>query len=148
MNEDVQTKEVTNLMTGLSHGLLSDVVSSGAVCQCARTACGWLIPPGYFAGGINTPSQKLKSKERRWIVGNDWADPLVMLDWVMLCVVISQVSVSGSPVNMELLLVHAILDPVESHIHGARSDLSHSAISDARGSGIIDLYRCWGLRMS
>ena len=53
MNEGVQTKEVTNLMTGLSDGLLSDVVSSGAVCQCACTACGWLIPPGYFAGGIN-----------------------------------------------------------------------------------------------
>ncbi len=63
MNEDVQTKEVTNLMTGLSHGLLSDVVSSGAVCQCACTACGWLIPPGYFAGGINNRKVIYANKE-------------------------------------------------------------------------------------
>ena len=80
--------------------------------------------------------------------GNYWADPLVMLDWVMLCVVISQVSVSGSPVNVELFLVHSILDPVESHIHGSRADLSHSAIGNTSGSGVINLYWCWWLRMS
>jgi hypothetical protein len=65
-----------------------------------------------------------------------------MFDWVMLGIVISQVSVSRGPVNVELFLVHLILYPVESHVHCAGTDLAYGSIGDTGGGGVIDLDRC------
>ena len=83
-----------------------------------------------------------------WSVQNYLAHFAVVVNWVVLGVIIRDVAASGSPENMELLLVDAILHPVKSHVHRFGSDLFDGAVRDAACRGVVDLNRGGRLRVS
>ena len=62
--------------------------------------------------------------------------------------VVGLVGRAGSPVDMELLLVNSILDPVESHVHCFGLLLSNLFVGESDSGSVIDLYWCRGLCVS
>ena len=66
----------------------------------------------------------------------------------MLGVVVSEVLYAGFPVDVELVLVYTVTDPVESHIDGFGPSLFDGVVDDAGGAGVVDLDWCGRLRPS
>ena len=56
----------------------------------------------------------------------------------MLGEVIRKVVVCGGPVHVVLLLVDAILDPIETHVDGTGLSLGDGVIGEANSSGVIN----------
>lgn len=67
---------------------------------------------------------------------------------VSLCLVIGAVLGAWSPVDVELFLTNAILDPVEAHVHRFGLALTDSSIGDAAGGGVVCLDWSWRLLMA
>lgn len=63
----------------------------------------------------------------------------MVLCWVMLGVVVAKVVAARTPVYQELALVDAVLDPVETHVHGLGLALAYGAVGDASGANIVYL---------
>jgi hypothetical protein len=61
--------------------------------------------------------------------------------------VVGLVQDAFAPIDVELLLAHAVADPVEAHVDGFGSLLLDSVIGDARRSAIIGLQGRWRLGM-
>ncbi len=57
----------------------------------------------------------------------------------MLCEIVSIVFAASAPVDKEFSISNAIANPIEAHVDGFGSTLLDSAISNARGTGIIGL---------
>ena len=106
--------------------------------------------PGYLGPGvtINTPSQETRINRGLGFVQKDGSHFLVMVARMVLGEVISQVDCAGRPVNFELLLVGAIMDPIETHIDRLRSVLFYFTIDNTVGGGVIGADGGWWLRMS
>lgn len=66
-------------------------------------------------------------------------DGTVVGDWEMLGVVIRQVEDTFVPVNEEVAVVRAVLDPKVPHSHCLGSAQPNGAIGDASSSGVIGL---------
>ena len=60
---------------------------------------------------------------------------------MMLCEVISFVGAAGLPINFELFLCDAVLDPIKSHVHGFGSFLLQFHVGEADSSCVIDFNR-------
>ncbi len=59
---------------------------------------------------------------------------------MMFCPVVSIVHGAGAQIKSELLLIDAaILQPMETHIHGFGTFWLHLFVDDAFGSGIVNL---------
>ena len=70
------------------------------------------------------------------------SDVLVVIDGVIFGVEVPHVCRSWGPKNMELLLVHAILYPVEAHVNCFRADLFASFVGNGDCGGVVDLDWC------
>ena len=62
------------------------------------------------------------------------AHGLVMRGWVMFAEVFSEIRAALVPIDAEMVLVHAVLYPKVSHVHGLESVGFNSAISNSSGS--------------
>ena len=71
-----------------------------------------------------------------------------MADWEVLGVVISFITRTWTPVNMEVTLLCSVLDPVESHIDCLGSLLLDGLVSKPHCRGVVYLDGGWWLRMS
>ena len=58
---------------------------------------------------------------------------------VMLGVIVTKVFVAGAPVDEEVALADAILEPVESHVHGFGAFLFDGVVGEAGGRGVVSL---------
>ena len=59
------------------------------------------------------------------------SDAFVMGWRMMLCEVVGQVCGTWCPVDVELFLVHTVLDPEEAHVDGAGALLFYGILGDA-----------------
>ena len=66
----------------------------------------------------------------------------------MFCEIIAQVFSAGAPVYVELMLMDAITDPVEPHIHGLGAALFHGVVCKAGGCGVVGFDGRGWLRMT
>ena len=66
----------------------------------------------------------------------------------MLGVVVAKIVATRAPVDKELSLMDAVLDPVEEHVHGFGLALTDGAVGDTGGAGVVGLNGCWRLRMA
>ena len=64
---------------------------------------------------------------------------LMMLGRVMLGWIIGQVEMGTLPVDSDLFLDVAVLEPIEAHIHGFRAALGHGFGEDTNGGLIVEL---------
>jgi hypothetical protein len=71
----------------------------------------------------------------------DGAHGLVMFRRVILGVIIYKIEFSRGPIDMELVLLDPIADPVEAHINGLGPLLFYGAIDDAISCGIVGAKR-------
>jgi hypothetical protein len=62
--------------------------------------------------------------------------------------IISQIVTAFAPVDMELVLLLSIFEPVKTHVDGFGTALFHCVIDDTGGTAVVDLERCRGLGMS
>jgi hypothetical protein len=60
----------------------------------------------------------------------------------MLCEIISHIGVTWRPTNVELVLLHSVLDPVDSHIHFLRAFLLHCVIDNTICCGVFSFEFC------
>ena len=67
-----------------------------------------------------------------------------MTDREMFGVVVAFVLVARIPVDVEVLLLCAVLDPVEPHVNCLGSFLFDRVIGETHSGGVIDLDRCGG----
>ena len=58
---------------------------------------------------------------------------------MMLCVVIRIIGWSRRPIDMKLILINTVLNPIETHVHGLGTALFDLAIGKTRGRGVIHL---------
>ena len=72
---------------------------------------------------------------------------LVMGQWMMFCEIVSKVGFASAPVDVELVLVDSVLDPVESHVHGFGSALLDGVVGYAVCDGVIGAHGGWWLGM-
>ena len=71
-----------------------------------------------------------------------------MVNRMVLRIEVTKVCCSWGPEDMELFLVHAVLDPVEAHVDGFGSYLFAGAVSNSDCGGIVYLDRCGWLWMA
>ena len=72
------------------------------------------------------------------------ADLTMMRGGMMFGEVVGEVFGSWRPVNDELLLLDAIFDPVETHVHGSGAALFHRVVDDAGCCGVVGFdWRGW-----
>ena len=57
--------------------------------------------------------------------------------------VVSQVQVAALPVDLELALLNAVLDPVEPHVHYLRASDFGSSVCKSVGGGVVGCNPCW-----
>ena len=62
--------------------------------------------------------------------------------------VVTQVVVTGFPLDVKLFLLVAAVEPVEAHVNGLGLALFHGSTDDATGSDVIGDQGGWGLRMA
>ena len=95
---------------------------------------GWgLTPPRRTSCG--------RSRKELWASGGVdevFAHFAVVGGCVMFGEVIHEVLVCRGPVHMVLLLVDAIVDPIERHVDGMGSSLGDGVVGEANGSGVIN----------
>jgi hypothetical protein len=65
---------------------------------------------------------------------------LVMLGRVMFGVIVSNILGARGPIDMELVLLDSVLNPIKPHIHCVGSDLSYVVVGNPAGGGIVNLY--------
>ena len=72
--------------------------------------------------GFNTPMQMhVDGSDELNVVGFVYvvlSHVLVMGGRMMFCEVVGKIKSCWGPVDVELILFHSILDPVEAHVHG------------------------------
>jgi hypothetical protein len=73
------------------------------------------------------------------------AHPLMMSWWMMLRVIVCQVVTAFLPADFELILCHAVADPVEAHVYGFGSLLFDCVVGDSSGTFIICYHDGWRL---
>ena len=72
----------------------------------------------------------------------------MMRSWMMFRPVIGEIFGAWSPENMEVAELDAVLDPIESHVDGARSLLLTDVIGDVVGCQIIGDHHSTWLRVA
>ena len=65
-----------------------------------------------------------------------WPDSTVMAGEEVLGVTVCEVLQTTIPVDVELVLIHSILNPEVTHIHGLGSPYFESAIGNTSSSGV------------
>jgi hypothetical protein len=60
----------------------------------------------------------------------------------MLCEIISHIGVTWRPTNVELVLLHSVLDRVESHIHFLIAFLLHCVVENTICCGVFSFQLC------
>lgn len=78
----------------------------------------------------------------------DWAHEAMMSRRVVLGEVVSKVITARCPKNVELSLLGAVPDPIETHVHGAGALLFNGAVEYAIGRGVVYTDWCGRLRVS
>lgn len=73
---------------------------------------------------------------------------LMLWQWKVLGEVISHVGFARSPAYFKLVLLDAIIDPVEMHVHGFATPLLDTVVGNAHGSAIVCDHWCWLLLVS
>ena len=68
--------------------------------------------------------------------------------WEVFAEVVSVVLVAGAPVDCELPLFNAILEPIKPHVNGLGAALLDSAIKDSFGTLIVGFNWCGWLLVS
>jgi len=58
---------------------------------------------------------------------------------MVFCEIICLIAIAGTPKNMKLALVDAIMDPIKMHVNGFGAFLFDSVIGDATGRAVIGL---------
>ena len=64
---------------------------------------------------------------------------------VVLGKIICQVSCSLFPVDYEVSLTDAVMNPIKYHSGGLGVSLFHVSIDDYKGAFVVGLYMCWWL---
>ena len=74
-----------------------------------------------------------------------WEDGLVMGRWAMFSHIVGFVGDTWAPVDQELALFDAVLDPIKMHANGLRAFLFDFNVGEADGGGIVVFFGCGGL---
>jgi hypothetical protein len=67
---------------------------------------------------------------------------------VMFGEIVSQIVAAFAPVDVELALDSAVLEPIKAHVDGFGAALFDSVINDAGGTTVVDLEGCRWLGMA
>ena len=78
----------------------------------------------------------------------DRANKFVVSRAVVFCKIVSQISFSWDPIDLELALGTVVLEPVEAHVDGFGSVLLDGVVEDTIGSAVVGLDRGRGLFVS
>ena len=79
-----------------------------------------------------------------WLMEVDRSHVHVVCRGVMLGEVVSQVSGSWLPVNVELALFHSVFEPIEAHVNGFGSFLFDGISEDANTCLVVSAqWRSW-----